>query len=153
MRPVLPQKTGQRISWRSRGGFSCKLHFAVDAQSLPWVAPGTWLEHDMSRAEELLAEHAPAAVIADKGYDCEAFADTIRERGAQVVILLSRKQAKARNYGKLRYKTRNLAETLCQSIQTLPTHRHTLREDCSQLFVVRSSRCSPRDAKGTVNVT
>ena len=48
------------------------------------LGPGQ--EHDITRAEELLAEHHPKAVIADKGYDADELVQTICQRGAQAVI-------------------------------------------------------------------
>ena len=53
---------------------------------------------------------SPAVVIADKGYDSQAFVDSIEARGAEAVIpsLASRKERRA--YDRERYKDRNLAE-------------------------------------------
>jgi transposase len=76
-----PKKS--RTEKPSRGGFSSKLHLAVDAQGQPLelcLGPGE--EHDITRAEELLAEHKPKAVIADKGYDADELVQTICQRGA-----------------------------------------------------------------------
>jgi transposase len=64
---------------RSRGGFGTKGHLAVDARGQPVefrLGPGQ--EHDSTRAAELLAEHAPKTVIADKGDDADELVATIR---------------------------------------------------------------------------
>ena len=93
---------------RSRGGFSTKLHLAVDGDGGPVemiLTPGQ--EHDVVQAPTLLAEHQPQYVIADKGYDSDEFVDLITQRGSQAVIpsrsnrptqrRLSRKQCRRRN--------------------------------------------------------
>jgi transposase len=79
------------------------------------LGPGS--EHDITRAEALLANHEPEVVIADKGYDCDAFADTIREREAEVVIPSRANKHEPRKYSKRKYKTRNLAERFVNRIK------------------------------------
>jgi transposase len=43
-------------------------------------------EHDMEQSSALVDGFRPDAVIADKGYDSDAFVETIKELGAQSVI-------------------------------------------------------------------
>jgi putative transposase len=96
---------------RSRGGLSTKLHLAVDAQGLPvelLLGPGQ--EHDVTRAEELLASHEPEFVIADKGYDSDDLIEVISEHGAKAVIPPRSNRNEKRRYSKRRYKQRNLVE-------------------------------------------
>ena len=72
----------------SRGGRTTKLHLAVDSYGLPvhfeWSGGQV---HDLCRAQGLL-EGAPASeqVIADKGYDSEAFRASVEARGSHAVI-------------------------------------------------------------------
>jgi transposase len=72
------------------------------------LGPGE--QHDVTRAEELLAEHEPRAVIADKGYGADELVRTIHQRGAQVVIPPRSSRRQPRKYSKRRYKSRNLVE-------------------------------------------
>src|SRR6185503_14109811 len=70
-----------------------------------------------TRAEELLAEHEPQAVIADKGYDSDELIDLIRERNAQVVIPPRSNRLQPRRFNKRRYKARNLVERFVNRIK------------------------------------
>ena len=59
---------------RSRGGLTTKIHAAVDALGNPVALSLTAGQiHDVTQAEPLLEDLAPDAVIADKGYDSDAF--------------------------------------------------------------------------------
>ena len=72
---------------RSRGGFGAKVHLAVDALGLPLeivLSPGQ--DADITHAPALLGDHEPGAVLGDKGYDSDAFAEAVEARGAAVVI-------------------------------------------------------------------
>jgi transposase len=87
------------------------LHVACDAQGQPLelrLGPGQ--EHDLIRAEEILADHQPEAVIADKAYDANAFLDVLRKRKAEVVIPPLKTRTVQRRYSKSKYKQRNLIE-------------------------------------------
>jgi len=79
------------------------------------LGPGE--EHDITRAEELLAEHEPNAVIADKGYDSDELVQTIRQRGAQAVIPPRSNRKQPRKFSKRRYKNRNLVERFVNRIK------------------------------------
>lgn len=87
------------------------MHLAVDANGQPiklLLGPGH--EHDVTRADELLADHEPEAVIADKAYDSDELVDKILSRGAEVVIPPRRNRNYQRKLNKRKYKTRNLIE-------------------------------------------
>jgi transposase len=91
---------------------------SVDAQGQPvelCLGPGQ--EHDVIRAEQLLADHAPESVIADKGYDADEFVKTIRDRGAQVVIPPRSNRTHPRKFSKRRYRNRNLVERFVNRIK------------------------------------
>lgn len=79
------------------------------------LGPGE--EADINRADELLAQHQPKAVIADKGYDADDLVETIRQRGALAVIPPRRNRTKPRKFSKQRYKTRNLVERFVNRIK------------------------------------
>jgi transposase len=92
---------------RSRGGFGTKIHLAVDALGNPvtvHLSPGQ--DADIRHAETLLAEHQPEAVLADKGYDSDAFVATIESRGAEAVVPPKKNRVKQRAYDKHLYKQR-----------------------------------------------
>ena len=65
---------------------------------------------DIGQATELLAEHEPEAVIADKGYDSDAFVEAIETRGAEAVIPPKKNRLEPRGYDRHTYKERNLVE-------------------------------------------
>jgi transposase len=79
------------------------------------LGPGQ--EHDVTRAEELLGQHEPKAVIADKGYDADELVQTICQRGAQAVIPPRSNRKQPRKYIKRRYKSRNLVERFVNRIK------------------------------------
>jgi len=96
---------------RSRGGFGTKVHVAVDALGNPvalHLSPGQ--DADVTHAKTLLGEMEPAAVLGDKGYDSDALAATIAERGAEVVIPPKKNRVAPREYDKTLYKERNKVE-------------------------------------------
>ncbi len=65
---------------------------------------------DIGQAETLLAAHEPEVVIADKGYDSDAFVGIIETRGAEAVIPPKSNRVKPREYDRHTYKERNLVE-------------------------------------------
>jgi transposase len=115
----LPKKgTTDEALGRSRGGFSSKLHFAVDAQGHPLeIRLGPGEEHDINHAQELLGSHEPDSVIADKGYDSDRFVATIRQRGAEAVIPPRSNRTTKRRWNKRKYKSRNLVERFVNRIK------------------------------------
>lgn len=64
----------------------------------------------MIQAEEILADHQPQAVIADKAYDADAFLQVLRQRKAEVVIPPLKTRLIQRRYSKSKYRKRNLIE-------------------------------------------
>ena len=67
-------------------------------------------ESDIAQAEALLADHEPAAVIADKGYDSKALVEDVERRGAEAVIPTQRTRKEQREVDRHLYRERNLAE-------------------------------------------
>jgi transposase len=65
---------------------------------------------DIGQAVTLLGSHEPDAVIADKGYDSDAFVATIERRGAEAVIPPKSNRRDPRDYDRHTYKERNLVE-------------------------------------------
>ncbi|MEZ4524687.1 MAG: IS5 family transposase [Desulfobacterales bacterium] len=103
---------------RSRGGFSTKIHVAVDALGNPLkfiLAPGQ--NHDITQAEALTDDFCPAAVPADKGYDSDPFRQHLRERGALPVIPSRSNRKNPQEYDRHLYKERHLVECFINKIK------------------------------------
>ena len=104
---------------RSRGGFSTKVHVVCDALGNPLVLTLTGGQRgDITEAEPLLdavaltAQDTEAirAVLADKGYDSNAFVAQIEALGAEAVIPSRKNRTVARDHDAELYKDRNKVE-------------------------------------------
>lgn len=103
---------------RSRGGFSTKIHIAVNGLGLPvevLLTPGQ--QADISQADALLKDHQPEAVLADKAYDSDAFVTTVKSKGAEPVIPSKSNRIEPRDHDKVLYKERNLVERFVGKIK------------------------------------
>ena len=72
---------------RSRGGFSTKIHIAVDALGNPlrlFLTAGQ--RHDSPHALRLIENFEPQALIADKGYDSDTLIESVTATGILAVI-------------------------------------------------------------------
>ena len=95
-----------------------KIHAAVDALGNPvrlLLTAGQASEHGQANAliEDLKVSH----VVADKGYDSDAFVETIELSGATAVIPPRSNRVNMRPYDKDIYKARNLVERFFQKIK------------------------------------
>jgi transposase len=96
---------------RSRGGFGTKVHASVGPLGHPVELKLTAAQAaDVKQAEDLLADHTPAAVIADAAYDSDAFAAAVEGRGATVVIKPNRRRKEPREIDRHLYRERNVGE-------------------------------------------
>ncbi len=103
---------------KSRGGLSTKIHAAVDALGNPvrlLLTPGQASEY--GQAQALLDGFSPRAVLADKGYDSDAFIEAIRRQGAEAVIPSRRNRLAPRQLDRHLYKARNLVERFFQKLK------------------------------------
>ena len=74
MRRRRAKKEGEQSLGRSRGGFPTKIHLACDALGNALRSLLTGGERDdITQAEALVKDFVAGHVIADKGYDSEAF--------------------------------------------------------------------------------
>ncbi len=91
---------------RSRGGFSTKLHIAVDGLGNPveFILTGGQ-EADINQGAALVKGHDADAVIADKGYDGDKFVATIEASGAAAVIPPRKNRIFKREYDEHLYKS------------------------------------------------
>ena len=96
---------------RSRGGFSTKIHIAVDALGNPveFLLTGGQ-EADVTQAEPLIGAHEADAYILDKAYDSDAVVKAARRRGGEAVIPPKKNRKVARDYDRHLYKERKKVE-------------------------------------------
>jgi transposase len=103
---------------KSRGGLSTKIHAAVDALGNPvrlLLTAGQASEY--TQAEALIDGFRADFVLADKGYDSDAFVAAIQNSGATPVIPPKSNRKTPRDYDKDIYKERNLVERLFQKLK------------------------------------
>ena len=101
-----PKKAGNQAIGRSRGGLSTKIHATVEALgNLLRLRLTAGQVADITGAAALIEGIEAQSVIADKGYDGNAFVDTIEAQGAQAVI-----PPRSNRYDRHLYKDRNLVE-------------------------------------------
>jgi transposase len=118
MRLERKKKAGDQALGRSRGGFSTKLNVAVDALGNPVelkLTPGQ--AHDVRMADALVEGHEPENLIADKGFDSQAFVNHLKEQGIKVVIPPRSNRTTPRDYDAFLYKERNLVERFINRIK------------------------------------
>jgi transposase len=96
---------------RSKGGFTTKIHAVVDAlgQALRFVLTGGQ-RHDITQAIPLISGLQSTYVIADKGYDSNAFIELIESQKAIPVIPPKRNRKFLRSYDEHQYRERHLIE-------------------------------------------
>nr|WP_232446062.1 IS5 family transposase [Burkholderia ubonensis] len=112
------KKSGPQAFGRSHGGLTTKLHLAVDEAGRPLrmiVTEGQ--VSDISCAHELVEHLRTGAVIADKGYDSDAFVNTIRASRAKAVIPPRSNRKTKRRYSRALYRTRNIVERFFNRIK------------------------------------
>ena len=96
---------------RSRGGFSTKIHIAVDGSGNPlrfMLTAGQ--RHDIVCGQGLIDGYNSAYVIADTSYDSMAFIESITDTGAVPVIPPRANRRDSRTYDVNLYKERHVVE-------------------------------------------
>jgi transposase len=90
---------------------STKIHVATDALGNPvrWQLTAGEV-HDITQAPALVAGFTTQQVIADKGYDSDAFIACIAAAGAHVVIPARKTRREPRLYDRHAYRERHLIE-------------------------------------------
>ena len=114
----LKKTQAEEAQGRSRGGLSTKIHAAVDSLGNPvrlMITEGQ--ASDYQKADDLIAGFQADYVIADKGYDSDAFVLTINSIGAKAVIPPRSNRKELRDYDELLYKERNLVERFFQKLK------------------------------------
>jgi transposase len=104
-------QASQRLG-RSRGGFSTKIHVAVDGLGNPVrfaLSPGQ--AADVAHASPLIDGLQFDALLADKGYDADWLVDLVEStHRAEAVIPPRKGRKRPRDYDQHVYKQRNLVE-------------------------------------------
>ena len=95
-----------------------KLHVAVDALGNPLrVILSAGQIADIEQAKALIKDQPAKFIVADKGYDSDAFANTISAQGAQPVIPPRSNRLNPRAFDRHIYKSRNLIERFFSRIK------------------------------------
>ena len=88
-----------------------KLHVAVDSLGNPVrVILTAGQLSDIGQAGALIKDQPAEFIVADKGYDSDAFVETIRAQGSQAVIPPRSNRLNPRAFDRHIYKDRNLIE-------------------------------------------
>ena len=96
---------------RSRGGFSTKIHIAVDGLGNPVEFILTAGQAaDVTQAEPLIQSNKADAYILDKAYDSDAVVAAAKRRGSEAVIPSKKNRKLPRDYDKHLYKERKKVE-------------------------------------------
>jgi transposase len=105
------KKQGAQSLGRSRGGFSTKIHLATDAlgNAVRFILTGGE-RNDITQAQALVEGFSAEFVIADKGYDSEAFVLRLKGRDAEAVIPSRATNKVQREIDTHLYKERHLIE-------------------------------------------
>lgn len=103
---------------RSRGGFSTKIHAAVDALGNPLRFILTGGEcHESPHASALIEGYSMQVLIGDKGYDAADFIKALRAVGVEAVIPPRVNRKEQREYDKHLYRERHLVECFINKIK------------------------------------
>ncbi len=103
---------------KSRGGLSTKIHAAVDALGNPVrfiLTAGQ--RSEIKQAYPLIEGFSAGYIIADKGYDADAFIVAIETSEAIAVIPPKKNRKTAREYDQHLYRERNLVERVFQKLK------------------------------------
>jgi transposase len=103
---------------RSRGGFSTKIHIAVDALGNPLrLLLTAGQRHDSPQAQRLIENFEPQALIADKGYDSDDLVELVTAKGILAVIPPKKSRLVQREYDRHLYRERHLIECFINKIK------------------------------------
>lgn len=108
----------QEAMGKSRGGLSTKIHAAVDALGNPVRFILTAGQHsEIKQANALIQGFTADYVIADKGYDADAFIAEIESTQAVSVVPPRSNRKHMREYDAYLYRERNLVERVFQKLK------------------------------------
>ena len=108
----------QQALGRSRGGFSTKIHLAVDALGNPLRFILTGGEcHESPQAGALVEGYAMRVLIGDKGYDSADFIRGLIAAGVEAVIPPRVNRTEQREYDEHLYRERHLVECFINKVK------------------------------------
>lgn len=111
-------KTADQALGRSRGGFSTKIHVAVDALGNPVrILLSGGQAHDVTYGPALIEGLPAELVMGDKGYDSDSLVEKIEGQGAIALIPPRKNRKTPRSYDKHIYKERNVVERFINKIK------------------------------------
>ena len=102
----------------TRGGLNTKIHAVVDGAGQPvrlLLSAGN--EADITHAETMAEEIPATMLVADKGYDSDAFCEWLLERGIKACIPPRANRQQKRSYSKPGYRKRHLVENFFERIK------------------------------------
>ena len=118
MRSRREKKHGAQGLGRSKGGFTSKLHLCVDALGLGLRFRLTAGQvNDITQGPALIEGFPAAFVLADKGYDADAFVAQIQAQGATAVIPPRANRKEQREYDQYLYRERHLVECFINKLK------------------------------------
>lgn len=130
---------------RSRGGWGTKVHLIADALGNPLAFTLTGAEQaDITQAPSLIETiDPPGTVIADKGYDADAFIQTLENISAQAVVPPRANRRVQRPWDRHRYQARHLIENLFARLKEFRRFATRYEKLASQFaaFITLASIC------------
>jgi transposase len=103
---------------RSKGGFTCKIHALVDALGNPLkivLTPGQ--SSDITQGPILIKGYSNSSILADKGYDCDAFRRQIYAQNCLPVIPPRANRKQNIEYDETLYEERHVVECFFSKIK------------------------------------
>jgi transposase len=103
---------------RTKGGLNTKIHAVVDEAAQPvrlFLSAGH--EADISHAQTMAEEIPGAMLVADKGYDSDAFRQWLLERGIKPCIPPRSNRRNPSPYSKPSYRRRHVVENFFERIK------------------------------------
>ena len=103
---------------RSKGGFTCKIHAIVDALGNPLkivLTPGQ--NSDITQGPTLIKGYNNSSILADKGYDCDAFRRQIYAQNCLPVIPPRSNRKQNIEYDETLYEERHAVECFFSKIK------------------------------------
>lgn len=103
---------------RSKGGFTTKIHAAVDALGNPLrFSLTSGQRHDITQADFLTKDFTGNFLLADKGYDSSIFIKNAITKGFTPIISSRKNRGKPREYDDFLYQDKNKIEFFFSKIK------------------------------------